>query len=270
MRYRYISDCHTHSDCSRDGVDPVMMMCERGASLGYYAMIITDHCECDTYRSEKYDRSIFQSFFEAHKAKAVFHDRLHVYAGVELGQPLHDLTAANDALQNCDFDFVLASCHCLPGMEDFYFLNYTEENIYPLLEEYFSYLLHMVEWGKFDSLAHLTYPLRYMVGDAGLPVDMGRFQKKIDRILTGLVEQKKALEINTSGLRQAIGTTMPDIEVVSRFRELGGKYITIGSDAHRWADVGAGVEQGLAMASKAGFTHFAIYENRVPKLLPIA
>ncbi|MFR9047756.1 MAG: PHP domain-containing protein, partial [[Clostridium] leptum] len=49
MRYHYISDSHVHSDCSFDGTDPVMMICERAAALGLYSIAVTDHCECDIY-----------------------------------------------------------------------------------------------------------------------------------------------------------------------------------------------------------------------------
>ena len=45
MKYRYISDSHVHSDCSRDASDPTMMMCESAARLGLYALTMTDHCE---------------------------------------------------------------------------------------------------------------------------------------------------------------------------------------------------------------------------------
>ena len=31
-------------------------------------MAITDHCECNVYEEEKYDKSIFQSVFETRKA----------------------------------------------------------------------------------------------------------------------------------------------------------------------------------------------------------
>lgn len=268
MRYRYISDCHTHSDNSSDGADSIMMLCERAAALGFYALAITDHCECDAYFTEEYDKSIRQSFFETRKAKAVFDGQLKILSGVELGQPLQNLGAAEDALSACEFDFVLASAHILPGMDDFYYMDYTQNEIGSLLKEYFNYVYEMVEWGKFDSLAHLTYPLRYMVG-RGFQVDLSQFHEEIDRILSRLIADGKALEINTSGLRQEIGCTMPDLGLVSRYRELGGTYITIGSDAHRWADVGAGVEDGMQLAQRGGFKHFTLFEKRTPRLVPI-
>ena len=187
---------------------------------------------------------------------------------MELGQPLHQLEAAEDALSGCEFDFILASAHILPGKEDFYYMDYSCTDIDSLLKEYFDHVYEMVEWGKFDSLAHLTYPLRYMTA-RGIQVDLNRFRDQIDGILNRLIADHKALEINTSGLRQEIGCTMPDYPIVRRFKELGGKYVTIGSDSHRWADVGAGIEEGMDLARKAGFTHFTIFENRCPRLVPL-
>ena len=166
MRYHYISDSHVHSDCSFDGTDPVMMICERAASLGLYSITITDHCECDIYHKEGFDRSIVQSFFETRKARAVFYGRLQVHAGIELGQ-LSPIWRRPRSLSAGAFDFVLASVHNLPGKKDFYYLNYTQENIDSLLNEYFDQLLLVAKWGRFDSLAHLTYPLRYMLAQPG-------------------------------------------------------------------------------------------------------
>ena len=269
MRYRYLSDLHLHTDNSEDGTDPVMMMCERAAALGLYAVSITDHCECEVYHEQKYDRSIFQSFFETRKARAVFRGRLKILIGMELGQPLHDPAAAEEALRSGETDFVLGSVHSLPGEKDFFFMDYTRENVYPLLERYFEEILRLVQWGKFDSLAHLTYPLRYIVGNSRIPVDMSDFQEIVDEILSLLITSHKALELNTSGLRQPIGETSPSLDIVARYRELGGKYLTIGSDAHRWADVGAGLEMGMELAARAGFQHFTIFEKHEPRLLPI-
>lgn len=269
MKYRYISDCHVHTDCSRDGNDPAMMMCERAAGLGLYALTLTDHCECNVYTEEEYDKSIRQSFFEAKKAKAVFRGRLHVYAGVELGQPMQNLAAAEDALNACNFDFVLGSVHNIREMDDFFFLEYDKVDVNEILNKYFDEMLEMIEWGKFDSLAHLTYPLRYIVGEHNIPVDFELFSEKVETILKALIKREKALEVNTSGYRQKLGEPLPPLSVLKRFFELGGKYVTLGSDSHRWADVGAGIEQGLAMLREAGFQHFTVFIERKPHLLPI-
>ena len=270
LQYKYLSDCHIHSDCSRDAEDPVTMMCEAGERQGLYAVTVTDHCECNVYQEEQYDRSVRQSYFEAKKAAAVFQSRMRVYAGVELGQPVQNLRAAEDILTACDFDFVLGSLHNLAGMEDFYFLDYVQEEVPALLGRYFDEILEMVKWDGFDSLAHLTYPYRYIVGDKGLHAELfPDFQEKIDEILSLLAHNQKALELNTSGLRQKLGQTLPPLEVLKRFRQLGGTYVTIGSDAHRWTDIASGLNEGMSLLSQAGFDQFTIYIGREPLLLPI-
>lgn len=269
MKYQYISDSHVHSDCSRDANDPTMMMCESAARLGLYALTITDHCECNAYVSQEYDRSIRQSYFEARKAAAVFGNRVHIYAGVEIGQPMQDKAAAQDVLETCDFDFALASVHNLKNNEDFYYMNYDKEDINDLLNRYFDEMLETIEWGKFDSLAHLTYPWRYIVGENGISVDDSLYTDRIDEVLNALIQKGKALEVNTSGLRQKLGKTLPGEEILKRYHALGGKLITLGSDAHRWADVGGGIEQGLSLLSRIGFRHFNIYIQHEAKFLPI-
>jgi histidinol-phosphatase (PHP family) len=269
MKYRYLSDSHVHTDCSRDAADSAMMMGERAARLGLYSLTITDHCECNVYRSQGYDKSIRQSNFEARKAAASFAGRLHIYSGVELGQPRQDISAAGDALDGCRFDFVLASVHSIRGKEDFYSLDYASENIDSLLENYFDEILETIEWGQFDSLAHLTYPWRYIVGEHRIPIRKKRWAGRIDEVLTRLIEKQKALEVNTSGFRQKLGEPMPGLDVLQRYRELGGELVTLGSDAHRWADVGAGIERGMELLKKAGFRRFMIYVDRQPHALPI-
>ena len=46
MKYKFISDSHTHSENSFDGKDSVIMMAERAYQLGLYSITVTDHCEC--------------------------------------------------------------------------------------------------------------------------------------------------------------------------------------------------------------------------------
>ena len=269
MRYRFISDSHTHSECSFDGTDSVIMMCEQASGIGLYSMAVTDHCECNEFYEKNVREDISRSIFQISKARAMYHDRLKVFCGIELGQPTQDVEAAREALSMAGYDFVLGSLHNLRGEQDFYFLDYSEETAREYLDRYLDELLELVSQNLFDCLAHIDYPLRYMTGNAGIMPDKKLYAEKLDAVLEMLVKNDRAIEINTSGLRQVIGRTLPGAEIIKRFRELGGKYVTLGSDAHRWGDIGSGIETGLDMLSSCGFTHFTIYEKREPRLLPI-
>lgn len=269
MRYRFISDSHTHSECSFDGIDSVIMLCEQASALEMYSLTITDHCECNEYFKNNVRDDITRSIMQVNKARAMYHDRLHVYMGIELGQPTQNYDAAADALSLTDYDFILGSLHNLKDEKDFYYLEYTEKNAYELLDRYYDELLELAQQNLFDCLSHIDYPLRYIIGNSDLKIDLSRYNDRLDAILETVIKNDKGIEINTSGLRQIIGRTLPDIDVIKHYKELGGKYVTIGSDAHRWGDIGSGIETGLDMLLECGYTHFTVYEKHTPKLLPI-
>lgn len=269
MPYKNKMDMHIHTDNSPDGEHTAMLMCEYAMNQGLRAIAITDHCEVDLYHKDHFDRSLRQSRFEAMKGRSVYTGCMIVLAGVELGQPTHDIAQANEIVSRCPLDIVLASVHNLEGEQDFYYLDYRERDPYPLMERYFGEVLDTVEWGGFDVLAHLTYPTRYICGRDGVPLDLTRFDDALEHILRRLAEQGKALEINTSGLRKGAEETIPSARYVKRFRELGGEFITIGSDAHACGDVGANVEDGMRIAFDAGFRHIALYNKHQPFLIDI-
>ena len=98
---------------------------------------------------------------------------------------------------------------------------------------------------------------------------MSKFSDKVDEILSLLVKNEKALEINTSGLRQKLGKTMPEEDVVRRFKQLGGEFVTVGSDAHYAKDIGAGVDVGMEIAQRIGFDCVTLFQNRQPVQIPI-
>lgn len=262
-------DFHIHTDNSDDGKHSVMLMCEYAVRNNLRAAAITDHCECNRYRKDHFDRSIRQSYFEARKAKAVFSGKIIVLAGMELGQATQDFAAAEDALAANEYDIVLGALHNAAGEVDFWEVDYKEKDAVELLERYYRELIDLTNWGKFDCLAHITYPFRYINGIEKLNINPDRWDDQTECILKLLAEKGKALEINVSGLRQPYGDTFPDFKTVKRFRELGGEFITVGSDAHICKDVGSGIEAGMRIAKEAGFDHIALFQNRQPLQIPI-
>ncbi len=270
MKYRYISDCHVHSAASYDGSDSVIMLCENAVRMGLHAITITDHCECNLFSEQELLDTVRRSLTETQKAAILFQDKIQIYRGLELGQATQNIPLAERILSEFQFDFVLGSLHNIVGMPDFYEVDYAHCSIGRLLEQYFDQILELIDLGCFDSLAHLTYPLRYIRGEHNIQVGYEVYEHHIDTILHALIRKDKALELNSSGLRQKIGTTMPCPIVIKRFHELGGQYLTLGSDAHRWADVGSGVETAMDIVKQSGFDEFTVYVNRKPHQLPIA
>ena len=267
MGYKNLLDLHTHTDNSFDGNHSAVFLCETAVEKGLRGVAFTDHVEMDSFRERDFDITARQSYFESAKARSAFRGRLIVCTGVELGQPTYSPRESEDLVHRYSYDIVVGSIHNLRGEKDFYFMNFSEfapEEVTALLQAYYDELLLLAQWGKADVLAHLTYPLRYICGKYGVPVDPADCAERLDAVLEAAVKNRLALEINASSLRGGLGTTTPDEGVVRRFRELGGKHITVCSDAHHAEDLGAGLAQGLDMALRCGFTHTTLYQGREP------
>lgn len=263
-------DFHMHTAASEDSEAPAEEMCEAAVKKGLAGVAITDHVEMLHYREEGYDLAAEASWAASGEMARRFAGRLRVARGVELGQPLYNLRESERLLSEHAYDFVLASQHQLEDGVDFYYYTYAKADIPSAMARYFEAVEQMVEWGRFHSLAHLTYPFRYIPAEIR-PQGYALWQGRIDAILRGLAEKGLALEINTSGLRdETLKTTHPDFPILQRFRELGGEYITVGADAHRPQDVGEGIPQALELAKRAGFSHIAVYYGGKPQLIPIS
>ncbi len=276
-------DCHTHTELSPDSSAKLGDMLCRADALGLRAYAIPDHIElCRFYtqdfygvpaRNEEdffsYDRRYAQSMQANMLAKSLYKGRMQIINGIELGEPNVDFALADSLVQDKRLDFVIASLHELPDKLDFYFLDYTKEDITALLDEYFSVLLQICEWGKFDVLGHLTYPLRYIEGDAGIPVDLSRWRDGIAACFEAVIRNGKGIELNTSGYRQTYGKPFPDLEYLKLYRELGGTLLSLGSDAHRPEDLGGGIAEGTALAKAAGFDQICYFLRHEPHFIEI-
>ena len=264
----WLVDYHMHTEYSPDSTASMADMCEAAVAAGLSSIAVTDHVEIPAFLADGYDRTLAASFTQAGEMQRRFSGRLPIARGMELGEPLHDRATAESVLEAYAFDFVLASVHNLKDDEDFYFYDFSTADVNAVMDRYFEELLDTTRWGRFHSLAHLTYPFRYVPADKR-PADYRRWQDQIDEIFRALAHQGLALEINTSGLRQPIRQTLPTLPLVRRFRELGGERITLGSDAHRSEDVGSHIAEGVAIAGQAGFRHIAVYRGGQACMVPL-
>ncbi len=264
-------DSHTHSDNSPDGFHSVLYLCESALQQGLKGFALTDHVECHDMQEYGYEQRLRQSVFELERARQLFEGRLVLAAGVELGQPTQNLPAAEAILDGYPFDFVLGSLHNSRGRPDAYFVNFNDPQVCVRdeLEVYYKEYIELAKWNRFDSLAHLTYPIRYIWGKYRIPVDFSAYSDYIDELFRLLAQNGRGLEINTSGMRQGLGFTLPALELIKRFRQLGGEIITLGSDAHYGEHLGADFAYAIHMLREAGFKRYAFFLKRQPIFLEI-
>lgn len=257
-------DLHTHCTLSFDGKSSAEDMVKRAVELGIKHYALTDHIDLGEFPDKDFDleATVAGAKEQIPALQKKYAESTELLYGVELGQAVHDRELTEKLLAENDYDFVIGSTHFIRGHEDFYFLNYTDTDVPELMRLYFEELLETAEWGRFDIMGHITYPLRYITGEHGINVDLSEYGSIIDEILRTLIRNGKGIEINTSGLRQKYGRMFPDADTVRRYRELGGEILTVGSDAHCTDDLGKGIAEGIKLAKDIGFDKIAYYKRR--------
>lgn len=249
------ADMHTHSCASPDGESSMEEIYSAAKKTGASYVCVTDHCEVCRWDGKWGIGNIDLSYklYNALKEKEGF------LFGVEMGGADANLKKSEELTRRYPYDFILGSMHNLVGMRDFYYLDYDEIDANELLNRYFNATEAIIENADFDSLAHLTYPLRYIPKDK---YDIKRHEEHIEKVLEKLIKSGKALEINTSGLRNSEKTTYPDEAILRLYKSLGGRKVTLGSDGHYPKDVCAGINEAEKMLLKVGLDSISVYINR--------
>ena len=100
-------------------------------------------------------------------------------------------------------------------------------------------------------------------------MDFTPYEDIIHETLKTLVETGKGLEVNTSGYRQGLGKTIPVLRIIRDYYQLGGRVVTLGSDAHQAADLAADFDVAMDILTGVGFRYFAFYRQRQPVMLKL-
>ncbi len=87
-------------------------------------------------------------------------------------------------------------------------------------------------------------------------------------ILYEIIDRGKGIEVNTSGINRA-GHVLPHPSIINRYKKLGGKIITIGSDAHKAENVGSNIGEAVRILKEMGFDAFTVFRKRVPYFVEI-
>jgi histidinol-phosphatase (PHP family) len=229
-------DFHMHSRVSFDGHASGLEMALAAKRVGLQEICFTDHRDFDP---EGVMQNIAFSFDEY---SAEYDDLqipgLVIRRGMEFGLLPDNQDRFTRDLQKREFDFVLGSVHFVDG-KDVYYQDYWEgKTVFQAERRFLEQTLECVQvHTDFDVLAHLTYIGKTTAHPTKTFLRYEAHQQLIDEILMELVRKGKGLEVNTSGVDRC-GGLLPTADIVARFKELGGKIVTVGSDAHTSDRVG--------------------------------
>ena len=267
-------DLHIHSRNSHDSNQTLDEICKQAVKIGLEGIAVCDHA--DTWFAEELhtEEAIRNCIADVKEAQKRYGSELTVLQGLEMAEYLDDPEIAEKILSVGEFDVILGSVHSVrfETIADSYsrvdFSSMPMEMIDRFLKEYFRHIAEMIEKTDFDVLSHLTCPLRYINGKYHRNADIMRHRDAIFSIFGQIIQKDIALEINTSGFDGDLTKLMPDIHLIQSYQKMGGKRITLASDAHIPQNIGKGFKETAAVLQDIGFEGYCIFRQRSAEFKP--
>lgn len=253
-------DSHVHTRYSGDsemaGLDAYQAARNKGMGI-----VFTEHRDFN-YPGDRYDFSFDPAkYMEEYGALR----GMYLLLGAELGLGEECLQEVREFAEAAKFDVIIGSIHIVDGGDLYEKSFYEGKSKADAYKRYLAYMKDMVLKNPFiDVLGHIDYICRYAPYDYP-GMDYSEFAAEIDAVLKAAVETNTVMEINTRrfGNDKVIDELRP---IYSRYHELGGKYVTLGSDAHRKEVVGAYLDKAENLAKECGLETAIFYERQLMPL----
>lgn len=265
-----IWDAHMHCHFSGDSETPPVDMINASIVKGLPGICFTDHLDYDFKEQPGlFDLDLEPYYHTITQLQQEYKDQINIHYGIELGLQPHIVSKNLAVIKQYPFDFVIGSTHLVNGIDPYYpqyFSNRTEEEGY--LEYFETTLMNIKSSPDYDVYGHIDYIVRYGPNKNKF-YTYKKYQDIIDEILRRLIEGGKGIEINTAGFKYGLGHPNPTEEILTRYKELGGEIITVGSDAHVPEHVAYDFSKVPDILKAAGFNYYTVFEKRKPVFMKI-
>ena len=254
-------DYHMHSKVSFDSQAEPELMLKAAVEKGLKEICFTDHLDYDPLAPKDklvFDTNVYNAAYDHLEIPG-----LKIRRGMEFGLLPDNTDDMQRDLKRRNFDFVIGSVHVV-GDLDIYFEPFWQDKTIDQAERlYFEQMLACVQaHDGFDVLGHMTYISKVGGNPTKRTVCYETYRELVDEIFKELIRKDKGIEVNTSGIA-ACGQFLPHDVFLRRFKELGGRIVTVGSDSHTVERVGENCHVVCDMLKEI-FGYVCTFENRQP------
>jgi histidinol-phosphatase (PHP family) len=225
-------DTHMHTEVSSDSKMKIEDAIRTANELNDLGIILTEHMDLNFPVPNEFIFDVNNYFEKYDKYRSN-----KVLLGIEVGLRFDCVKENAEIAEKNSFDYVIGSIHFIDNIDIFqkeYYANKTKKQAY---DNYLNCMLENIKaYDCFDSLGHIDYISRYAYFE-DKEIYYDEYRELIDEILKILIEKGKAIEINSRRLAER-SAVINMIKIYKRYKELGGKIVTIGSDAHKTEDIG--------------------------------
>ena len=282
------ADYHLHSEFSDDSGESMENQIARAIELGLDEMCFTDHVDYGIKKDWDDPRGIQwrggdgmsssademsplanvnypEYFAKLLRMRATFGSKISIRSGLEFGIQsitVQDYEKLFTKYRN-ELDFVLFSMHQVNNQE-FWNQQFQEgKTQQEYNEQYYNEILKTMKlFRNYSVLAHLDLLVRY--DRAGI-YPFEKVQDIIAEIVKQAITDGKGIEVNTSSWHYGLSDTQPSRKILKLYKDLGGKIITVGSDAHSTKYLADHIKDAYAiLKDEIGFTKITTFDHMKP------
>ncbi|NLC39847.1 MAG: histidinol-phosphatase HisJ family protein [Clostridiaceae bacterium] len=262
-------DYHLHSRYSPDGNMKIETIVNRARELGLDEICITDHVEVDSTFGDEWQTSTetLRALLDDLNRMQELTDGF-VKKGVELAFPDHNPGTVKDMVNLVnpdDFDFIIVSLHQYQEeytFSDTFFKNRTLAEGAATYIRWINERIREFPTEYYDVLGHIDFVVKGFHGCKDPSLNLSFFEEELGELFRYLIDNGKTLEVNTSAFRALPGNKVHGHDWLTLFAQMGGEYVTIGSDAHKEEHVGYRLKDALNLIREAGIPYLATFDKR--------
>ena len=255
-------DAHIHTQFSVDSSIKLEDLTRISLKRNIDIIGISDHLDFDP-RDQSYGK---YNFYSIKNGVTPFMEKgnFSFLLGAEITFQKKYLKKIKNFLENTPIDFCIGSLHYINGT---LISKWVTENEEKGFLPYFETLLDMVSSGMFDIVGHFDYFKKYLSNSSFYNED--DYREIITEIFDIMIKKDIVLEINTSGWRYFYFSPFPSLSLIKLYKERGGKLLSLGSDAHRWYEIGYRIEYVVDLMKQMGYSFLIYFKKRKMQELPI-
>ncbi|MCR5794122.1 MAG: histidinol-phosphatase HisJ family protein [Solobacterium sp.] len=280
------TDYHIHCEFSDDSREKMENQIERAIELGLDEICFTDHVDYGIKKDWSEGNIEYRGgdgmngfedmdpvanvdypkyFDKLHRMKDIYKDRITIRQGLEFG--IQTITVAQYEKLFRDYrdelDFTLLSMHQVDNLEFWTgdFMKGRTQKEYN--EKYYQEIYDVMKvFRDYSVLAHLDLLVRY---DPLGAYPFANVRDMVAEILKLAIRDGKGIELNTSSWHYGLSDTQPSRAILKLYKDLGGRIITIGSDAHITKFLADHLDDAMdILKNEIGFTEFCTFDHMEP------
>lgn len=254
-----IFDCHNHTNFSSDSKMLLQDALKKAKELNL-GIISTEHLDLDYPVKDKFKVDLDNYI----KNYTPFRNTNYLL-GLELGLNETTYNKSIQLLKDKHFDFIIGSIHSIDNSDIFLTLSKSKPNKSDYYKKYFENMCRCIKlYDNFDALGHIDYICRYGSYEDN-NINLNEFYPYIKESFKLLLSKGKVLELNTRRLTSKENFNNLK-KIYNIYKDLGGKYVTLGSDSHRLSQIGSNFNMAYSILEALSLQPIYFKERKPEKM----